>query len=167
MLKYILNEYKAVTGRSSFTRAIYNYCFNNSFAVLCKIRRILSVNNRIIRNMMIQRLERRYSVKIGANIKLGKNFKIHHPAGIVIGDRAVIGDNCEIFHQVTIGHKNNKYPSIGNNVIMYPGCKIIGDIKVGDHAVIAPNTVVIKDVPDGAVVSGVPGRIIKMRTDFE
>ena len=167
MLNIIMNEYSLMTGKNNIIKAIYNYYFNNEFAVLCLIRRICLSKNRFIKNSIIQRVEREYSIKVGTDIIIGKKLKIHHINGIVIGDKVIIGDNCELFQQVTLGQKNGQYPEIGNNVIMYPGCKIIGGIKIGDNTIIAPNSVVIRDVPENAVVSGIPAKIIKMRRDIE
>ena len=81
--------------------------------------------------------------------------------GIIIGDRVQIGDNCNIYQHVTLGQKNGQYPIIGNNVTMYPGCVIIGGITVGDNVVVAPNAVVIQDVPADTIVGGIPAHIIK------
>ena len=76
---------------------------------------------------------------------------------------STIGANCKIFHQVTIGEKNGKAPTIGDNVTIYPGAKIVGGITIGNNAVIGPNSVVVKDVLDNAVVSGIPAVVIKTK----
>ena len=163
MLKTIIDEFYSSEPERSYWRAIYKFYINNSFRVQCYMRRIMKTNSRILRKIYIARLERKYSVRIGEASKIGSNFKIHHFMGIVIGDRVAIGDNCEIYQQVTIGQKNNSYPIIENNVVMYPGCRIIGNIVVHSNAIVAPNTVVIKDVPENAIVSGVPAKIIGWR----
>lgn len=163
MLYLIYREYSEISGKSSLLRALYKYSLNNGFRALCHIRRISETKNKILKDFFIGRLERRYGIKMGTDAVIGKRFIIHHPTGIVIGNNVVIGDDCEIFHQVTLGQKNNQYPVLGNNVTLYPGCKIIGGIHIGDNAVIAPNTVVIKDVPQNAVVSGVPAKIISQK----
>ena len=84
-----------------------------------------------------------------------------HAIGIVIGSGAVIGDNCKIYQQVTIGKEKGKFPIIGDNVTIYSGAKIIGDVKIGNNAIIGANAVVTRDVPDNCVAVGVPARVIK------
>jgi serine O-acetyltransferase len=100
-----------------------------------------------------------------AGLKVGKNFIVGYGGlGIVIHDRVVIGDNCHIDQNVTIGGTSKKYevPNIGNDVYVGAGAKILGPIKIGSNVVIGANAVVINDVPDGSLVVGIPGRIIKM-----
>jgi serine acetyltransferase len=104
----------------------------------------------------------------GTSIHGGSKFKTppilpHGPKGIIVNEFSTIGENCKIFHQVTIGEKNGKAPTIGDNVTIYPGAKIVGGITVGNNAVIGPNSVVVKDVPDNAVVSGIPAVVIKIK----
>jgi len=99
-----------------------------------------------------------YTATIGRNTYLN-NWGL----GIVIHRRVVIGENCRIGHGVTIGGRSEHYevPVIGNDVLVGVGAKILGPIKIGDHATIGANSVVIDDVPPYAVVAGVPARIIK------
>lgn len=110
-------------------------------------------------------LIKKYNCCIGIPTKIGKNLKTPHFFSIVIGGGAVIGDNCRILHNVTIGQNRNKYPTIGNNVIIYAGAKIIGDVHVGDNAIIGANAVVTKDVPPNAIVGGIPAKVIKYRSN--
>lgn len=92
---------------------------------------------------------------------IGKNFTIGHPLSIVIGKDVVIGDNVTVYHNVTIGNKNNKYPIIGNNVLIYPHSIIVGDIKIGNNSIIEAGSVVLNDVPENCLVAGNPAKIIK------
>ena len=88
----------------------------------------------------------------------------HGLNGIIISHNASIGYKSTIYQQVTIGeNENREAPQIGNNVIIYAGAKIIGNIKVGNNVIIGAGAVVVKDVPDNAVVGGVPARILKYR----
>ena len=115
-----------------------------------------------------KRLFIRYKYKFGCSIShttsIGKGFYIGHIRDIVINERAVIGDNCNISQGVTIGQANRGRrkgtPVIGHYVYIGPGAKIIGAVRVGDHAAIGANCVVTDDVPDYAVVVGVPGKVI-------
>lgn len=98
------------------------------------------------------------SCKIGEKTILG-----YAGLGIVIHNRAKIGNNCHIDQNVTIGGTSKKYevPLIGDNVYIGAGAKILGPIKIGNNVVIGANCVVVKDIPEGSLVVGVPGKIIK------
>lgn len=102
-------------------------------------------------------------IEIHPAAKLGKRFFIDHGTGVVIGETAEIGDDVTIYHGVTLGgtslEKKKRHPTIGNNVIIGAGAKVLGPFKVGDNARIGANSVVINEVPEGATVIGVPGRL--------
>lgn len=104
------------------------------------------------------------NIIISKAAKGGHNPFFPHPQNIIIG-RAIFGSNCIIYHDVTIGQNKGKYPKIGNNVIIYPGAKIIGDITIGDNCIIGCNAVVTKSFEDNSIVGGVPARLIKMRSE--
>ena len=92
---------------------------------------------------------------------IGDNFTIGHPLSIVIGENVKIGNNVKIYHCVTIGQKNNKYPTIGDNVVIFPHSIIVGDIVIGNNCVIGAGSVVVADIPDNCVAAGNPAKIIK------
>ena len=102
---------------------------------------------------------------------LDNNIKFPHPVGIVIAKEAVIGENCRIYQNVTIAKKKGltkeKAPVIGNNVRIYANVCIIGEINIGDNAIIGAGSVVIHDVPANAVVAGNPAKIIKINNEVE
>ena len=97
---------------------------------------------------------------IGKGLMLGHGFSIMCVA-------KEIGENCSVFHQVTIGYTKKGCPTIGNNVSIYAGAKVLGDINIGDNAVIGANAVVVKDVPANAIVVGNPAKIIRYRDPNE
>jgi len=103
-------------------------------------------------------------IEIHPGAKLGRGVFIDHGFGVVIGETAVIGDNCLIYHGVTLGgtntHRVKRHPTIGKNTIIGCGAKILGDIRIGNNCKIGANAVVVKDVPDNATVVGMPGRTI-------
>lgn len=84
----------------------------------------------------------------------------HHLNGIIVSHKAVIGTNCTIFQQVTIAEKNGKAATIGNNVLIGAGAKILGNVKIGNGAKIGANAVVVHDVPDNCTAVGCPAKII-------
>jgi len=112
----------------------------------------------------LQRLRIKYGIHIFSSTKIGSGFLIGHMGGIVVNSEAVIGMNCTILHDVTIGVSDivgeQAAPVIGDNVYLGSGARIIGPVKVGDNVVVGANCVVVKDVPENAVVIGVPARIV-------
>lgn len=94
--------------------------------------------------------------------KLGRQLKLPHPNGVVVHEEAVVGDNCMIMQQVTIGMiGQGQVPRIGNRVYIGAGAKIIGNVTVGDDARIGANAVVTKDVPAYATAVGIPAQLIE------
>lgn len=110
----------------------------------------------------------RFGCYISPKSLLSDDVYFPHPVGIVIGDGVTIGRRCIIYQGVTIGALRRgegtacRYPKIGDGVTIYAGAKILGDIHVGDGAIVGANAVVIRDVPAGAVVVGVPGRSLNI-----
>lgn len=104
-------------------------------------------------------------IEIHPGARIGKGLFIDHGMGVVVGETAIIGDNVLLYQGVTLGgtgvEKGKRHPTIGNNVVVGAGAKILGNITVGDNSYIGANAVVIKDVPANATVVGVPGRITK------
>lgn len=103
-------------------------------------------------------------IEIHPGAKIGNNLFIDHGTGIVIGETATIGDNCTIYHDVTLGgtgkDKYKRHPDIGNNVMIGTGTKILGPIKIGDNVKVGANSTILKDVPSNVTVVGY-NRIVK------
>ena len=108
-----------------------------------------------------------YNSKVPYQARIGKGTKLGYGGiGVVIHSESVIGRNCSVGQQVTVGGGNSRYPGvpvIGDNVHMHKGAIIYGGITVGDNAEIGANAVVNKPVPDNAVVAGVPAKIIRIK----
>lgn len=104
-------------------------------------------------------------IEIHPGATIGAGFFIDHGMGVVIGETAIIGDNVTIYQGATLGgtgkEKGKRHPTIGNNVVIGAGAKVLGNILVGDNSYIGSNAVVIKDVPPNSTVVGVPGRITR------
>ena len=110
--------------------------------------------------------KRRTGVEIHPAATIGRRLVIDHGTGIVIGATAEIGDDCLLYQNVTLGgtgaHKGKRHPTLGNNVMVGSGAKVLGPFKVGNNVRIAANSVVLREVPDNATVVGVPGRVVKI-----
>ncbi len=131
--------------------------------------------NHILRNAGIPVIPRLLShvarlltgVEIHPAAKIGTGFFIDHGMGVVIGETAEIGKNCLLYQGVTLGgtgkEKGKRHPTLGNNVTVGAGAKILGAITIGNNAVIGANSVILKPVPDNAICVGVPGRITKKK----
>lgn len=105
-------------------------------------------------------------IEIHPGATIGRRLVIDHGTGIVIGETAQIGDDCLLYQNVTLGGTGKdvgkRHPTLGNNVMVGSGAKVLGPFKVGDNARIAANSVVLREVPDNATVVGVPGRVVKI-----
>ena len=104
-------------------------------------------------------------IEIHPGATIGRRFFIDHGMGVVIGETAEIGDDCTLYHGVTLGgtswNKGKRHPTLGNGVVIGAGAKVLGPITVGAHAKIGSNAVVVKDVPPGATAIGIPARIVE------
>ncbi|MDD3819167.1 MAG: serine O-acetyltransferase [Actinomycetota bacterium] len=105
-------------------------------------------------------------IEIHPAAKIGRSFFIDHGMGVVIGETTEIGDNVTLYQGVTLGgtgkEKGKRHPTIGNNVVISAGAKVLGSITIGNNVIIGAGAVVVKSVPDGCTVVGVPGRIVKV-----
>jgi serine O-acetyltransferase len=101
-------------------------------------------------------------IEIHPGAQIGEGFFIDHGMGVVIGETAIIGENVLLYQGVTLGgtgkERGKRHPTIGNNVVIGAGAKVLGNITIGDNSYIGSNAVVIKDVPANSTVVGVPGR---------
>jgi serine O-acetyltransferase len=108
-------------------------------------------------------------IEIHPGATIGKRCFIDHGMGVVIGETTEIGDDVLLYQGVTLGgtgkEKGKRHPTIGNNVVIGTGAKILGNITIGDHTKIGAGSVVIRSVPDHSTVVGVPGRVVRTRVD--
>lgn len=103
-----------------------------------------------------------FGIEIGIHVKIGGGFRVHHPVGIVLGAQ-MIGENFNVFAGAGCGGaspENREQPVIGNNVFLYAGAKVLGDITIGDNVVIGANAVVLQSVPANYMAVGVPARVL-------
>lgn len=184
----ILSDLYRITGKTTsislLRELLIGSCFKYNFWMRsCRYARTSSILLKWIIYPIARLMLRHYNYRLGISIpcptEIGSGFLIGHYGGIVVNRFSRIGKNCNILQGVTVGEtfrgKSKGYPTIGDNVYLGPGAKIIGAVKVGNDVAIGANCVVTHDIPDHAVVVGVPGRIISfqgsegyiMRTDYE
>lgn len=112
-----------------------------------------------------QRALRKTGIEIHPGATIGKNLFIDHGSGVVIGETAEIGDNCTIYQNVTLGgtgkETGKRHPTLGNNVMVGAGARVLGPFTVGDNSKIAANAVVLNAVPPNCTAVGVPARVVK------
>ena len=130
---------------------ISHYLFKHKFFTLARI--------------VSQRARHKTGIEIHPGAKIGKGFFIDHGMGVVIGETTEIGDNCLIYQGVTLGgrgkDKGKRHPTLGNNIMVGSGAKVLGPITIGDNCKIAANAVVLKDVPPDSTAVGVPAKVVK------
>ena len=123
-------------------------------------------NLKFLARWISQASRHRTGIEIHPGATIGKRLVIDHGMGIVIGETAEIGDDCLIYHGVTLGGTGKdvgkRHPTIGNNVLIGTGAKVLGPITVGDGSRVAANAVVLKDIPENSTAVGSPARVVKV-----
>jgi len=114
-----------------------------------------------------QRSRKRTGIEIHPGATIGKRLVIDHGMGIVIGETTIIGDDCLLYQGVTLGgsgkEKGKRHPTLGNNVLVGAGAKVLGSFNVGDNARIAANAVVLNEIPANATAVGVPAKVVRVK----
>ena len=146
----ILLLYPGIRAMRSHRRA--HWCYTHGYKLLAR--------------WISQASRRRTGIEIHPGATIGKRLVIDHGMGIVIGETAEIGDDCLIFHGVTLGgtgkETGKRHPTIGNNVLIGTGAKVLGPFRVGDNSRIAANSVVLSEVPPNSTAVGVPAKIVRI-----
>lgn len=178
IVKYALNLYKNMQAELSSIRerdpaadsnAEIALLYSGYHAVLAyRIAHILHVRGYKVAARMISQSAKFFTgIEIHPGATIGKGLFIDHGTGVVIGETAEIGDNCTLYQGVTLGGTGKdigkRHPTLGNNVMVGAGAKILGPFKVGDNAKIAANAVVLSEVPSDSTAVGIPARIVKRR----
>lgn len=137
------------------------------YTFFLRICSYFSLKNRILYKLFyifLRHYKYKYGFEIHPSTKIGAGFYIGHFGGVVINSKAIIGCNVNISQGVTIGSINRGrkegFPTIGNNVYIGPGAKILGNIRIGNNVAIGANSVVLDDIPDDCSVGGIPAKII-------
>jgi len=169
MLKRIREDIETVFERDPAARSILEVllCYPGLHAIwLHRIAHWFWTHNLKLLARVISHFSRWLTgIEIHPGAKIGRRFFIDHGMGVVIGETTEIGNDVTLYHQVTLGgtstKKGKRHPTIGNNVVIGAGAKVLGPVKVGDNCKIGANSVVVKDVPPNSTVVGIPGKVVR------
>ncbi len=168
MFKTMKEEIKVIFERDPAARSVLEVilCYPGLHAVLShRLTHWLWTHRLFLLARFISHAARHMTqIEIHPGATIGKRFFIDHGAGVVIGETAEVGDDVTIYQGVTLGgtgkQKGKRHPTIGNNVTISAGAKLLGSFTVGDHAKVGGGSVVLKSVPPHCTIVGVPGRIV-------
>lgn len=170
-MNFIKEEINTVLKNDPSIHSIIEVFLYPSFKVKLyyKISHFLYKRKRfLIARLISEKAKRKTGIEIHPGATIGKNLFIDHGMGVVIGETCIIGDNVTLFHGVTLGgtgkEKGKRHPTIGNNVFIGSGAKILGNITIGNNVKIGANSVILESIPDNVTVVGIPGKIIKHHT---
>jgi len=161
-------DFRVVFERDPAVRSVLEIvlCYPGFHAVLFyRLAHWLWTRNFFLAGRFISHLGRFFTgIEIHPGAQIGKGFFIDHGMGVVIGETAEIGENCTLYHGVTLGGtswaKEKRHPTLGKNVIIGSGAKVLGPFMVGDDAKVGSNSVVVKEVPENSTVVGIPGKVV-------
>ncbi len=169
MLRQLREDIACVKARDPAARSAFEIYF--LYPGLKAIRLHRKANWFYRRNMFFmarwisQRASKKTGVEIHPAVQIGKRFFIDHGTGVVIGETAIIGDDVTIYQGVTLGgtgkDTGKRHPTIGNNVMIGAGAKVLGPLEIGDNSRIAAGAVVLHDIPQNSTAVGVPARVVK------
>lgn len=164
----IRDDIKSIFERDPAARSVIEifFCYPGFHAMLFfRISHWFWTRNMFFTGRFISQTGRFFTgVEIHPGATIGRKFFIDHGMGVVIGETAEIGDNVTLYHGVTLGgttwKKVKRHPTIGNNVVVGTGAKILGPVKIGDNTRIGANSVVVSEIPSNSIVVGIPGKVV-------
>jgi serine O-acetyltransferase len=168
MFRRLREDIRAVFERDPAARSVPEiiFCYPGLHAVwVHRIARWFWVRRIYFLGRLVSHMGRALTgIEIHPGATIGKAFFIDHGMGIVIGETSEIGDHVTLYHGVTLGgttwQKGKRHPTIGNNVVIGAGAKVLGPVKIGDNTRIGANSVVISEIPSNSVVVGIPGKVV-------
>ncbi len=168
VLKYIQNEIEIVRERDPAIHSSVEVLLYPSFWAVLEYRlahRLYLKKHYFLARWISQRCARKTGIEIHPGAKIGKGLFIDHGHGVIIGETAVVGDNVTLYQGVTLGgngkEKGKRHPTVGNNVMISAGAKVLGSFTIGDNSKIGAGSVGLSTVPPNSTVGGVPGRVVK------
>ncbi|MBC7959956.1 MAG: serine O-acetyltransferase, partial [Vallitaleaceae bacterium] len=169
LIQYIKEEIEVIKERDPAIKKTSEVFLYASFHAILRFRiaHWLFIRKKyFLARWVSQKAARRTGIEIHPGATIGKGLFIDHGHGVVIGETCEIGDNVTIYQGVTLGgtgkEVGKRHPTIGNNVMISAGAKVLGSITIGDDCKIGAGSVVLVDIPPYATVVGIPGRIVKL-----
>lgn len=168
LINYIRDEIKVIKERDAAIHSDLEVFLYPSFKVMIYYRiahRMYEKKHYFLARWISQKGARKTGIEIHPGAKIGKGFFIDHGNGVIIGETTIIGDNVTLYQGVTLGgtgkEHGKRHPTVGNNVMISTGAKVLGSFTIGDNSKIGAGSVVLKEVPPNSTVVGVPGRVVK------
>ncbi len=169
MFKQLREDIACVKARDPAARSFFEIYFLYPGLKAIRLHRLANkfYNRKLyfLARWVSQRASRKTGIEIHPAAKIGKRFFIDHGTGVVIGETAIIGDDVTIYQGVTLGGTGKdvgkRHPTIGNNVMIGSGAKVLGPLNIGDNSRIAAGAVVLSDIPSNSTAVGVPARVVK------
>ncbi|MBQ4563743.1 MAG: serine O-acetyltransferase [Lachnospiraceae bacterium] len=168
LIKFIRDEIAIVRERDPAIKSSMEVLLYPSFKAMMHYRlahKLYLGRHYFLARWISQRSVRKTGIEIHPGATIGKGLFIDHGAGVVIGETAILGDNVTLFQGVTLGgngkEKGKRHPTLGDNVMVSAGAKILGSFTIGENSKIGAGSVVLQEVPPNSTVVGVPGRIVK------
>ncbi len=168
-IKYIKEEMQIIKERDPAIKTPFEVFLYPSFRAIIRYRiaHYLYVRKHyFLARWYSQRTVRKTGIEIHPGATIGKGLFIDHGYGVVIGETAIVGDNVTLYQGVTLGgtgkERGKRHPTVGNNVMISAGAKILGSFTIGENSKIGAGSVVLSEVPPNSTVVGVPGRVVKM-----
>ncbi len=167
-LKRIRNEIRVIRERDPAIHSDMEVFLYPSFKVMLHYRvahKLYMNKHYFLARWVSQRGVRKTGIEIHPGAQIGENFFIDHGNGVIIGETAIVGNNVTLYQGVTLGgtgkEHGKRHPTIGDNVMISAGAKVLGSFTVGDNSKIGAGSVVIEEVPPNCTVVGVPGRVVR------
>ena len=168
LIRYIKEEIEIIMERDAAIKSPVEVLLYPSFKAVLRHRVAHWLYNRklyFLARWYSQRTARKTGIEIHPGAQIGKGFFIDHGSGVIIGETTIIGDNVTLYQGVTLGgtgkEHGKRHPTIGDNVMISAGAKVLGSFTVGENSKIGAGSVVLKEVPPNSTVVGVPGRVVK------
>jgi serine O-acetyltransferase len=168
IIKYIKEEMQIIKERDPAIKSNLEVFLYPSFKAIIRFRiahYLYKKKHYFLARWYSQRTVRKTGIEIHPGATIGRGLFIDHGHGVVIGETAIVGDNVTLYQGVTLGgtgkEKGKRHPTIGNNVMISAGAKILGSFTIGENSKIGAGSVVLSEVPPNSTVVGVPGRVVK------
>ena len=167
-IHHVKEEFQIIQERDPSIKSPWEVLLYPSFKVMLTYRRahkLYEKGHYFRARRLSQKAARKTGIEIHPGAVIGKGFFIDHGSGVIIGETTIIGDNVTLYQGVTLGgtgkETGKRHPTIGDNVMISAGAKIIGSFTVGENSKIGAGSVVLEEVPPNCTVVGVPGRVVK------